>query len=83
MTDWYLRPQTLAKVEIQQAESVGHDCSQLRQRLDAIPEDDLTRQQIAEAEGFYLLDLSVGGGQKVGAVGAVELPRHLVCLLLN
>ncbi len=29
MTDWYLRPHRLAKAEIEQAQSMDHDCSEL------------------------------------------------------
>lgn len=60
MMDSYLRPEKLAKAEIQQAESLGHDCSQLQERLRAIPQEDLTQQQIAEAERIYQEALSLG-----------------------
>ncbi len=36
MTDLYLRPQRLAKAEIEQAQSVGHDCAELAELTIAV-----------------------------------------------
>ena len=59
MVDWYLRPEKLAKAEIQQAESVGHDCSHLLARLAALPKEERTPQQRVEAVHIYRDALSL------------------------
>jgi len=53
MLDPYLNPERLAKAEISQAESVGHNCSDMSERLEKLPKDNLTDRQIAEAESIY------------------------------
>lgn len=60
MTDRYLRPDVLAKPEIQQAQSVGHDCSELLAKLAKLPSDGLTDQQCGEAERIYNDALALG-----------------------
>ncbi len=60
MTDLYLIPRGMAWAEMEQAESVGHDCSDLRKRLDALPEKDLTDAQREEAVALYKEALSLG-----------------------
>ncbi len=40
MADYYANPRRLARSEIEQAESLGHDCSALRKALESVPKED-------------------------------------------